>query len=101
MPSRRGSVKQTKTAGSTTRPPFQVDQLDRVGLLFRHISNYRQLEHLVLIRLQQQNDPKDETSDSEYQMQRCSYQNHEGDDRQDRQCDAEGDHGYAEEDTLE
>ena len=33
--------------------------LDGVGLLLSHITDYRELEHLSLIRLQEQEDPQD------------------------------------------
>jgi len=70
MPFRGGSVKQTKTAVSQPRSPFLVDELYRVGLVFRHIPDHGQFEHLVLIRLEQENNPEDEPSYPDDQVQR-------------------------------
>jgi hypothetical protein len=70
MPFPGGSVKQTKNGGLASEITVSTkNELDRVGLLLRHISNHRQFEHLVLICLEQQNDPEDEPSEAKYQMQ--------------------------------
>src|SRR5438105_11708975 len=101
MPFPGGSVKQTKTAVSQPRSPFLVNELYGVGLFLRDISNHWQFEHLTLIGFEQKNDPEDEASHPNDQMQRQCYQHQERNDREDGKCDHDGNHGNAKEDALE
>src|SRR3989442_853574 len=62
----KSSISQGRTCGESTRrsAPAAVAEevrpwLDGVGLLLSHVADYRELEHLSLIGLQEQEDPQD------------------------------------------
>src|SRR5258708_1652331 len=54
-------------------------KLHGVCLLLRHVADHRQLVHLSLISLQQEDDPNDEASHTDQQVQRKCNQCKEGD----------------------
>ena len=76
-------------------------RLDGVRLLFRHIANYRKLEHLPLVGLHEQKDPQDkfrQTNQRPDQEAHCPSE--EGNVPENLQRNPEDEQSNAEENTL-
>src|SRR6266403_4344878 len=112
MISRRSPVK----GGKLNRPPPnggrkfansrrlirpKTRRLCGVSLLLSQIANYRQLEHLPLIRLDQKDDPDNERSQPDDHMEWESHKYQPRNKADDREADPYSDQSYTEEDHLE
>src|SRR6267142_6239003 len=91
----------TQKCGSYALSSARIDELDlrslpltirfiklhSVSLLLREIADHRQLVHLALVCFQQEDDPNDEASHADQQVQRKCNQCKEGDEGKNRETE--------------
>jgi hypothetical protein len=75
-------------------------RLHRVRLLFRQVTDYGQLVHLALVRLEEQDDPEDKPAKADEKVKGKSDQGHEGHKGENRKPDMENEQGGGEKQAL-